>query len=285
MEPFQSNWQTGVTEQRPELFLLSAKEWSDGVSAGFTGRRGGISKVPYDSFNLAYHVGDQPEDVLENRRLLCQQLGFDPKGWVCGEQVHSNHIACVTAEDSGKGWADRASAFQDTDGLITDVPGILLTSFYADCVPLYFIDPVRRVVGLAHAGWKGTVADIAGEMIRTMERQYGSQAADLRAAIGPSIGMGQYEVDERVMEHVDVWTGRLEGNGQVPTYAKSGAPGKTWLDLKQLNRELMIFAGIQPQHIEVSQWCTHERHDLFFSYRADGGRTGRMASWAGIETE
>ncbi len=285
MEPFQSNWQENTSPERPELFLLGSDSWSQGISAGFTGRRGGVSVAPYESFNLAYHVEDRQADVLENRRLLCEQLGFDPGGWVSGEQVHSNHIACVTSEDAGRGWNDRESAFQDTDGLITNVPGVLLTSFYADCVPLYFTDPVRRVVGLAHAGWKGTVADIAGEMIRAMEREYGSQSTDIHAAIGPSIGMGHYEVDQRVMEHVDVWTTKLMGNGQVPTYAQSGAPGKSWLDLKQLNRELMIFAGIQPQHIEVSQWCTHERHDLFFSYRADGGRTGRMASWAGIETE
>ncbi|WP_322905094.1 peptidoglycan editing factor PgeF [Paenibacillus campi] len=285
MEPFQSNRQGEAVSEQPELFRLGSTAWRQGIQAGFTGRRGGMSTAPYDSFNLAYHVEDEADAVLANRRLLCQQIGFDSQGWVCGEQVHSNHIACVTADDAGRGWSDRSSAFQETDGLITDVPGILLTSFYADCVPLYFTDTVRRVVGLAHAGWKGTVANIAGEMIRTMEQQYGSKVADIHTAIGPSIGMQQYEVDQRVMEHVDVWTAKLAGNGQLPTYAKLGAPGKTWLDLKQLNRELMIFAGIQPQHIEISRWCTYERHDLFFSYRADGGVTGRMASWAGIETE
>lgn len=281
MEPFESRIQT----TGPELFQLDCSGWSSGISAGFTGRRGGISRAPYHSFNLAYHVEDDPQDVLVNRRLLCEALGFQPQNWVCGEQVHSSNIAVVTSEHAGKGWADRESAFQNTDGLVTDVPGLLLTSFYADCVPLYFIDPVRRVVGLAHAGWKGTVANIAGEMVRTMQQQYGSNPAELHAAIGPSIGMDQYEVDAHVMDKVDVWTAALQGNGQEPTYAKQGLPGKTWLDLKQLNREIMIFAGIQPQHIEYSTWCTYDHHDLFFSYRADGGRTGRMASWIGIEME
>ncbi|WP_052723759.1 peptidoglycan editing factor PgeF [Paenibacillus wulumuqiensis] len=281
MEPFIHT----IENNRPELFMLDCSAYSSGLTAGFTGRRGGVSKAPYNSFNLAYHVEDQAADVLENRKLLCDALGFRPENWVCGEQVHSNHIAIVTADHAGKGWADRESAFQATDGLITNVPGILLTSFYADCVPLYFIDPVHKVVGLAHAGWKGTVADIAGEMIRTMIEQYGSDTADIRTAIGPSIGSGHYEVDSKVMDAVDVWTARLEGNGQQLTYARPGKPGRTWLDLKQLNREIMIFAGIQPQHIEMSTWCTYENNDLFFSYRADGGRTGRMASWVGIEME
>lgn len=269
----------------PELFELDTSAYSHGITAGFTGRKGGVSQAPYDSFNLAYHVNDQPEDVLQNRKLLCDELKFEYTHWVSGEQVHSNHIEIVTAEHAGKGWLDRESAFQNTDGLITNVPGILLTSFYADCVPLYFIDPVRQVVGLAHAGWKGTVANIAGEMIETMRTQYGSVISDIHTAIGPSIGGESYEVDHKVMDAVNVWESKLMGNGEQPLYARPGDNGKTWLDLKQLNRQFMIFAGIPAEHIEMSNWCTYRNHDLFFSYRADGGVTGRMASWIGIETE
>lgn len=195
---------------------------------------------------------------------------------------------------SGKGsrsWSgpkDRASAFQTTDGLLTDVPGVLLTSFYADCVPLYFYDPVHRVVGLAHAGWKGTVAQIAAAMVSKMETVYSSHPQDIIAAIGPSIGDCCYEVDDYVMKHVR----QLEGDLSKPTetadsvglYRTSDTDeNKYMLNLKEMNRRIMIKAGILPTHIECTSWCTSCNQDLFFSYRKENGVTGRMTSWIGIK--
>lgn len=271
--------------------LLHLEPWRFGhpsITAGFTGRHGGAGKAPYDSFNCAFHVGDAPEDVLKNRRLLAESLGFTLDAWTCGEQTHGIDIAVVTEEDRGRGNLDRAGAFQSTDGLLTCVPGVLLTSFYADCVPLYFYDPVQRAAGLAHAGWKGTVAEIAGAMVSKMEEVYGSRPKDIVAAIGPSIGECCYEVDDYVMDHVRRLESELSGlnisEAAPDLYAKSeGHAGKSMLNLKEMNRRIMIKAGILPTHIECTTWCTSCNSDLFFSYRKENGVTGRMTSWIGIK--
>lgn len=283
MEPFVQGKET--------LMLLHLEPWRvkhKEITAGFTGRQGGASKKPYDSLNCAFHVGDAPEDVLTNRGALAEALDFKPEAWTCGEQTHGAEIAVVREADRGRGQKDRTSAFQATDGLLTDVPGVFLTSFYADCVPLYFYDPVHQVVGLAHAGWKGTVAQIAAAMVSKMETIYGSHAQDIIAAIGPSIGDCCYEVDDYVMEHVH----RLEGDlskstetaSTVELYRTSDTDeNKYMLNLKEMNRRIMIKAGILPTHIECTSWCTSCNQDLFFSYRKEDGVTGRMTSWIGIK--
>ncbi|PYY27416.1 peptidoglycan editing factor PgeF [Paenibacillus illinoisensis] len=297
MEPFVLNKQLfertedQLVNGSPDPLLLYVEPWREQFSrmtAGFTTRQGGVGSKPYATLNCAYHVGDDPSDVLENRRLVAEKLGFSVSAWTCGEQVHGKHVAVIQADDRGKGLMDRQSALQDTDGLVTNVPGVLLTSFYADCVPLYFYDPVQQAVGLAHAGWKGTVAGIAQSMVETMEREYGSLAQNIRTAIGPSIGDCCYEVDEAVMQHVRVWFESAPGNDeynnsvQGRAYHSSGN-GKTMLNLKECNRHIMMKAGILPDHIECTTWCTSCHPELFFSYRKENGTTGRMASWIELE--
>lgn len=281
MEPFIWN----PTNQSPLRFELeSFQRLLPTASAGFTGRAGGVSRQPYDSLNLAYHVGDDPSDVLANRGLLLEALGFEPDSWTCGEQVHGNQVVVVKEEHKGKGYADRSSAFQNTDALVTNVRGVLLTSFYADCVPLYFMDPVKKAVGLAHAGWKGTVQAIAEEVVATMEREYGSNRGDIYGAIGPSIGDCCYEVDGAVMEKVRAV---LQGISDEIDTSRIESPSineeRTMLNLKELNRIIMIKAGILPTHIECTSWCTSCHSDYFYSYRKEGGVTGRMASWIGLK--
>lgn len=279
-----SNWD-------PDPLLLYVEPWKlefKHMKAGFTTRQGGVGSAPYASLNCAYHVGDDPADVLHNRKLVAEKLGFPLESWTCGEQVHGKHVTVITADDRGKGLLDRQSALQDTDGLVTNVPGVLLTSFYADCVPLYFYDPVQQAVGLAHAGWKGTVAGIAESMVEKMEQEYGSRRQDIRAAIGPSIGDCCYEVDEAVMQHVRVWLDHSSGNDEYKNSASNqvyrpAGNGKTMLNLKECNRHIMMKAGILPDHIECTTWCTSCNPELFFSYRKENGITGRMASWIGLE--
>ncbi|NMO94766.1 peptidoglycan editing factor PgeF [Paenibacillus lemnae] len=279
MEPFEQQAGQGLAR-------FNIKLWQDqesGLTAGFTGRDGGISTSPYHSLNLAFHVGDSAEAVICNRRLLADSLGFCLEDWTCGEQVHSSHIGVINEAWRGAGSTSRETAFQDTDGLLSNVPGVLLTSFYADCVPLYFWDPVHEAVGLAHAGWKGTVASIAEKMIGRMSELYGSRPGEIRCAIGPSIGMCCYEVDDKVMNPVQDLDLPAPGNNMSPDmlfYDKGN--GKYMLNLKEINRHIMIKAGILADHIECTSWCTSCRNDLFFSYRKDGGVTGRMASWIGL---
>jgi len=281
MEPFVLEGET------TPLFTL--KPWGrqhSRITAGFTSRQGGAGQAPYESLNCAFHVGDDPLAVLRNREILTEQLGFRPEDLTCGEQTHGIHIAVVDRESRGRGSRDRSTAFSDTDGLLTDVPGVLLTSFYADCVPLYFYDPMRSVVGLAHAGWKGTVAEIAAAMVSRMGKVFGSIPQDIHAAIGPSIGECCYEVNDHVMEHVHRLEAGLaaEADSSKPLYSKSEAnDDKSMLNLKELNRRIMIKAGILPTHIECTTWCTSCNPHLFFSYRKENGITGRMASWIGIK--
>jgi YfiH family protein len=281
MEPFVLN---SHKENVPSLFMLEQWNVLETISVGFTGRQGGTSQVPYDSLNCAFHVADNNNDVINNRISLVECLGFSLNAMTCGEQVHSNHIEKVNQSDMGRGSRDRLTAFQNTDGLLTDVPGVLLTSFYADCVPLYFYDPIKQVVGLAHAGWKGTVSRIASNMVDKMRQEYGSDISDIRTAIGPSIGACCYEVDEKVMLQVYDLEKDIMGNNQyASSWYQNKDNGKSMLNLKEINRHIMMKAGILPTHIECTTWCTSCRNDLFFSYRKDGGVTGRMASWVGLK--
>ncbi|WDH81517.1 peptidoglycan editing factor PgeF [Paenibacillus urinalis] len=287
MEPFVLN----NKDSGPKLFAIepwNSYSKSNGLITGYTSRAGGVGTEPYSSLNCAYHVGDNPEDVIENRRRIAEEIGIPAEAWTCGEQVHKSEIAIVTEADRGRGFLNRESAIQDTDGLLTNVRGVLLTSFYADCVPLYFYDPVNEVVGLAHAGWKGTVQKIAERMIERMEEHYGSKRADIRTAIGPSIGSCCYEVDDYVMDRVKVLYELEQGKDEYEdsAYRKAHQPapeGKSMLDLKEVNRHIMMKAGILPDHIECTSWCTSCHPELFFSYRKEGGITGRMASWIGLE--
>ncbi|WP_138493209.1 peptidoglycan editing factor PgeF [Paenibacillus pinistramenti] len=281
MEPFIGKM---YKEGQPQIFELA--RWTEReplLAAGFTGRNGGVSAAPYGSLNLALHVGDDPSAVLENRLRLARTLGFEPEALTCGEQTHGSRVAVVTAEDRGRGRLDRESAFQETDALVTNVPGILLTSFYADCVPLYFYDPEHKVVGLAHAGWKGTIAEIAARVAETMADTYGTRPEQLLAAIGPSIGGDVYEVDEKVMGQVRPLVEQWVSGEQALPFKNSANEGRWLLNLKELNRMIMIKAGIMPSRIECTNWCTSTNGDLFFSHRKENGKTGRMASFIGLK--
>ncbi len=274
-----------VADNGAEVLDIAAWKRFDYLSAGFTGRSGGVSKGYHAELNCALHVGDDPADVAENRSRVAEAAGFRFEDWTSGEQVHLAEIAVVTAADRGRGRLDRESAFPDTDGLLTNVPGILLTSFYADCVPLYFFDPVQQVVGLAHAGWKGTVAEIGRRMVEKMNEQYGSQPEDIRAAIGPCIGESRYEVDATVLDRVrEVLSRDLPARSrELSDFSVDSGGGKALLNLKELNRHIMIRSGIRPESIACTSWCTSSRTDLFFSHRQENGQTGRMASWIGLK--
>lgn len=224
--------------------------------------------------NLALHVGDVPEHVIANRVRLAEAVHFSFETWTCAEQVHGSKVAVVDASLIGSGRDSLETALHGYDGLVTNLSGVMLTSFYADCVPLYFVDVKKQVIGLAHAGWKGTVANIVGEMIHVMRTEFGSSPAHIHAGIGPSIGSCCYEVDDIVINGIN----HVLNQEIYPA-------GKAHVDLKEINRQIMIRTGILANQIEVSNHCTSCRTDLYFSYRAEQGRTGRMASWIGLTSE
>ena len=248
-----------------------------GFVHGFSSRIGGVSQNEFAEMNLSFSRGDDPERVKENYRRIASAIGFDDEKLVCSDQTHTNHVREVTEEDCGKGYL-RPRDYTDVDGLVTNEPGVVLATFFADCVPLYFIDPEHRAIGLSHSGWKGTVSDIAGVTVRMMREKYGSRPEELLAAIGPSICQDCYEVSEDVIEQVresyreELWPELF--------YRKEN--GRYQLNLWEACRQNMLRAGLRPEHIEVTDVCTCCNPDLLFSHRASHGKRGNLAAFLGI---
>ncbi|MDC3412845.1 peptidoglycan editing factor PgeF [Aquibacillus sp. 3ASR75-11] len=261
--------------QRTNLSYLSLKEWEsvdDRLRVGISTRKGGISRSPYRSMNLGLHVPDKKEDVIANRNKLAHELEFPLEQWVFAEQIHGTDIAVVTAEQKGKGIRNHHDAIIGCDGMITNKKGVLLTALFADCVPLYFFDPITKWIGIAHAGWRGSVHEMAKVMVDKL-KEVGVEATNIQAAIGPCIGKTQYEVDDKVISHIPH---HFKEKTTKPT-----KNGHYMLDLKRLNHEILLQAGIQNTHIHISNYCTFEEDETFFSHRRDNGKTGRMIGFIG----
>lgn len=243
-----------------------------GCTHCFTTRHGGVSKGPYSSLNMALHVGDNGDDVAANRAIACQALGINPAALVAGQQVHGDRVQVVTAAHRGRGAADYQDALAETDALVTNVPGLPLISCYADCVPLFFYDPVQRAVGLAHAGWRGTVLQIGRATVQTMIREYQCRPSNILAGIGPSIGPCCYEINHQVLAPLQ------KSFSEWPALVRQTGPDHWRLNLWEANRQGLLAAGIAAAHIAVAAVCTACHQDQYFSFRAEKGTTGRMAS-------
>ena len=240
-----------------------------GAPHGFSTRLGGVSPAPWDSLNLDDRRGDDIANVQENFRRLCAALDTDVQRAVLSRQVHRSDVRRVTAEDCGKGlW--RPQDYDSADGLVTDVPGIPLIVFSADCNVLLLHDPVRRVIGAAHAGWRGTAAGIAAETVRVMAQDYGCDPADIRAAVGPAIGQCCFETDSDVPEALRATLGAAA----EPFMVWNGS--KWHIDLKAVNALWLQKAGVT--HIDVCSHCTACRPDLYWSHRKMGLRRGEQAA-------
>ncbi|MDN4073522.1 peptidoglycan editing factor PgeF [Fictibacillus terranigra] len=264
--------------QQGSMYKLA--DWMDqhpGLTAGITSRHNGFSKHPYESLNLGFHVGDHPEDVLKNRKSASSAIGASLEQWVGTEQVHDNIIKKVTKEDAGKGAKDLASAIKGTDGIYTAEEDLLLTSLYADCVPLFFMSPANQLVGLAHAGWKGTVGKIGANMVGQWVDAEGVQPEDIIAAIGPSIGSCCYEVDEFVITKINKV---LHGDPAKFPYHQVNKE-HYMLDLREVNKMILIEAGMKEENIIATSYCTSCMNDQFFSHRKEHGKTGRIMSYIG----
>lgn len=248
----------------------------DRLIVGFSTRKNGYSMKPYDSLNVGLHVLDEEEKVILNRKEIADFLQIPLLNWVFSEQVHSNVIKKVTKKDCGAGSSQLASAIKGADGLYTKESNVMLASLYADCVPLYFYSPNHKLVGLAHAGWKGTVGKIGPNMVRLWTEDEGISIDSIYVAIGPAISQESYEVDDFVMDKVKEV---ITDSSQLP-YKKVNKTNYL-LDLKQLNKQLLVAAGINEKQIFVSNYCTYKADELFFSYRRNK-QTGRMMSFIGM---
>jgi len=260
----------------PYLFFPSFEE-TGLVVHGFSTRLGGVSSGDCATMNFAVNRGDTPENVRENYRRMARALDFQPERLVVSMQTHTVNIRRVTEADAGKGF-DRERDYADVDGLMTDVPGLVLVTSYADCVPLLFVDPVKRVVAASHSGWRGTVARMGRCTVEAMRENYGCRPEDLLAGIGPCICPDCYEVGEDVAEKF------RKGFGVENVILKpaAGRPGKYQLDLREANMRILLEAGVRPEHISVTDICTCCNKDVIFSHRGSGGRRGNMGAFLGL---
>lgn len=261
------------------------------VSHLFTTRTGGVSKDHLWSMNLSYSRGDEPENVLENYKRIGKVLGCDADHMVASHQTHTTNIRIVTSDDAGKGVVcDRD--YTDIDGLITNEKGIALACFYADCVPLYFVDPVKEVIGLAHSGWRGTYSAIGKCMVDQMKEQFGCDPEDIIAAIGPSICRDCYEISEELGEQfmqgmwaADEIENSLEAIRKAGVYDQTSIldpgkkPEKYQLDLWLANLIVLHKAGIQLENIDVTDICTCCNPEYLYSHRASQGLRGNLAAF------
>ena len=245
---------------------------------GFSTRLGGVSEGIYHSMNLSFTRGDQEEAVKENFNLISSAIGFLPESIVTSDQTHTTNVRVVTQEDQGSGIM-KPRAYTDVDGMVTNVPGLTLATFYADCVPLYFYDPVHCAIGLSHSGWRGTVGKIGKVTVETMMRVYGTKPEDVLAAIGPSICQECYEVSADVIEQFRGAFEEKDWNDLF--YAKEN--GKYQLNLWKANEKIFLEAGILPEHISLSNLCTCCNPKFLFSHRASHGKRGNLAAFLGIQ--
>jgi YfiH family protein len=246
-----------------------------GLVAGMTSKNGGVSKEDFESLNLGFHVGDVNHDVCSNREKVSELLAVPLNNWVGAEQTHDINLKRISKAERGKGSISYQDSFKGTDGFYTDEEGILLTLCFADCVPLFFITPEKKMIGVAHAGWRGTVGLIAKHMISLWGRE-GIAPEQIFVVIGPSICEKCYIVNKHVINLVE---NALEDVEIVPYNLITD--GQYSLDLREVNRQILLKSGVPVRNILTTRFCTSCDKLAFFSHRRDLGRTGRMVSFIG----
>ncbi len=235
------------------------------VTAYFTTRTGGVSSGRLSSLNLGGKTGDTEENIIENRRRVRCEIGAEDSCEVRLNQVHGNDICVISSMPQGSEYNPG-----DFDGVVTNQKNLLLTTGYADCIPVILYDPVNQVVGLAHCGWKGTMLKCGGNAVKAMMENFGSEAINIRAVIGPGISQCCFETGK------DVYKAFSEAGFNIELYSKAMDNGKYYIDLKKINHDVLAELGVK--NIEISSECTGCSLDRFFSYRKEDGRTGRMNS-------
>ncbi|WP_078380971.1 peptidoglycan editing factor PgeF [Sutcliffiella halmapala] len=271
LEPF-------VQETEQILSIPSWKTLESKLVVGFSTKNGGVSEGPFTSLNMGLHVADHVDSVRQNKLILADSLNFPTSSWVGCDQVHEAKIEKVNHTSIGKGVLSYDNAIPKTDGIYTDKNDILLTLCFADCVPLYFFAPEKSLIGLAHAGWKGTVKNIGAKMVELWKEE-GVAPNEVKAVIGPSISASAYVVDDYVLNQVK---SVLPPSIHHVVYNEVSC-GQYELDLKRVNKELLLKAGVKEENISCSSFCTSTHDTLFFSHRRDKGKTGRMMSFIGMK--
>lgn len=255
------------------LFFLTipAFEETKLVKHCFTTRVGGVSEGVYSTLNTSPMKEDPLENVLKNLEAVCSTVGIDYRKLVLSDQTHGDNIRIVTEKDIGKGIA-KPGDIRNVDGLMTNIPGIPLITFYADCVPLFFLDTVKKVIALTHSGWKGTVLKIGAKTVKKMAEVYGTKPEDCLVGIGPSIEMDCFEVG------MDAARCFMDSFGNWKEFMVPYGDSKYKIDLWKANKLMLLEQGVPEKNITVSGYCTKCNEDLFFSYRRDKGNTGSLSA-------
>ena len=256
------------------LLTYPLLEKTEFVTHGFTTRMGGVSEGYCSTMNISTTRGDAPEAVEENRKRLARALGVKVEDFTYTHQTHTTNVAVVREEDRGK-------RFMETDGMVTNVPGICLVTFYADCVPLYFVDPVHKAIGLSHSGWRGTVGRMGQVTWEKMKEVYGTRPEDIYAAIGPSICQDCYEVSGDVIEEFQ----KSFKKSVCPQLFYKKENGKYQLNLWRANQLVLTEAGVAEQKIAVTNLCTHCNPEILFSHRSTGVKRGNLSALLAIKRE
>lgn len=240
---------------------------------GFSTRKGGWSRGVYSQLNLGFFCGDEAETVALNRKLFFHLFHVKPEQVFTVRQVHGDRVLVVDRLEDADLWEDPVK-LPEADGLIIARSGTAVATVHADCVPIILVDVEKRVVAAVHAGWRGTLRGIARVAVGEMQKAFNSKPADLVAAIGPSIGECCFEVLPELYKKFREKFTEFSGFG-------APQPQKTvCLDLPLLNKEVLVQSGLSPQRVDVSGLCTSCRPEEFFSYRREGGETGRHLSLA-----
>ncbi len=246
------------------------------LTHGFSTRYGGVSDGIYKSMNLSFSQGDDERRVLKNHGIMAKTMGVELADMVYSHQTHTTNVLRVTREHAGMGFTVTRN-FHDVDGLVTDVPGLMLVTAYADCVPLYFADTRLHVIGLSHSGWRGTVNNMAQATVDKMSYEFGSRPCDIAAFIGPSICASCYEIGDDVARNFrDRYGAESE---KILTKKEAASEDKYYLNLHAANRINMLNAGISPQNIHVTDICTCCNPELLFSHRASKGKRGGLCGY------
>jgi len=253
------------------FFQIPSFKETNLVKHCFTTRIGGISKTPYAFLNLGTKTNDNWKNIRTNYEIICKALNIDIENLVLSDQVHKDRILIVDKEHRGNGIV-RDNELDGIDALITNKKNIALVTLYADCVPIFILDKKRKVIALAHGGWRGTVKKIGKKVIENMISHFNSNPNDCIVGIGPSIGKCCYEVDDYVVS-------RFKDNYKnTKDFVKDKGNGKYFLDLWEANKSSLLEASVPLRNITISNICTKCNNDLFFSYRGENGDTGRMAA-------
>ena len=250
----------------------------------FTTKFGGVSTGCLESLNLTSRKpGETEANIFENYRRVCAELGVDINSITLSDQTHTTNVRRITEEDIGKGLTKKRD-YNDIDGLITNIPGVTLVTFYADCVPLYILDPVHKSIGLSHSGWRGTVGRMGKITIDRMHDEFGSDPAELICCIGPSICRSCFEVGGEVAVHFQEFKDviyehdhkLLDKGAEIEDYKKY------YVDLHEANRQVFLAAGVRPEHISVTNICTHCNPDQLWSHRTTGTKRGNLGAFLSL---